>query len=204
MNYLEFYLQRIPMVNGESTSRVEIIVDQIIKQNFSWISYKDYDDFYSIAAQVLWSCVKTFDTSKNMSFHNYFISCLKNKIKTHITYLNRKKRKSDAPLKSIHQKISQDSENTIEETIESIYPNDFEENISIDTVLREIYEILKPKEIKVIELAFRGFDNRQISNILKINVKYIYDLHKKLANNSGIRRIVRLNGYIEGGQHYEI
>lgn len=85
--YVNFYC-------GNNNKELEKIVDQIIIKRFGWLPQKDYDDFYSIAAQVVWDCEKVFDSQKVKSeeFKSFLSSCLYNKIKSQLTYMHRDKR----------------------------------------------------------------------------------------------------------------
>ena len=88
-SYVEYYCDK--PLNGKS--RIETLVDCIVVNNFGWLPQCNYDDLYSIAGQVVWDCEKNFDTNKNVKFETLLISCLIKKIKTYITYINRKIRK---------------------------------------------------------------------------------------------------------------
>lgn len=68
------------------------IIFPILKTKFGWISEKEYDDFISIGAQVVWDCETKFDESKGAEFKTFLFNCLLRKIKTRVTFLNRKKR----------------------------------------------------------------------------------------------------------------
>lgn len=201
--YVEYYLQRFPKGNNGSTSRIEMVVDKIIKQSFPWISEKDYDDFYSIAAQVVWDCENKYDKSKNNNFHNFLVNCLSRKIKTRITYLNREKRKADIIAESIYQKVSEDNERILEDIIEDVSETDLDDNVNAELILEKICGLLRPKEAEIITLSYSGFDNKQIASIINTDVKYVNALKDKLANNSSIRRILNKHGYL-GGYEDEI
>ena len=40
---------------------------------------KDFDDFYSIGAKVVWDCERRFDEKHEKSFENFYGICGKNK-----------------------------------------------------------------------------------------------------------------------------
>ena len=82
--YIDFYC-------GNNNRELKKIVDSILNHHFRWIAQKDYDDFYSIAAQVVWECERRFD-EKSESFHNFLSVCIHNRIKSQLTYMNRDKR----------------------------------------------------------------------------------------------------------------
>lgn len=83
--YVDYYCK-------DNCKKLISLVNKIISNKFPWVLQKDYDDFYSIAGQVLWDCEKNFDESKETKFETFFINCLIRKFKTQLTYMNRKKR----------------------------------------------------------------------------------------------------------------
>ena len=85
--YVDFYC-------GNENKELKKIVNPILIKNFAWIPQKDFDDFYSIASQVVWDCEQKFDSKKvrTKKFKSFVSTCIHNKIKTHITYMNRDKR----------------------------------------------------------------------------------------------------------------
>ena len=64
--YVDFYC-------GNNNKELKKIVDPIIMIHFGWLAQKDYDDFYSIASQVVWDCEKRFNEEKikNKNFKSF-------------------------------------------------------------------------------------------------------------------------------------
>lgn len=85
--YVDFYCK-------DNNRELKKIVDPIIMKNFGWLAQKDYDDFYSMAANVVWDCEQKFDDQKVKSnnFKSFLSSCIHNKVKTQLTYMHRDKR----------------------------------------------------------------------------------------------------------------
>lgn len=85
--YVDFYCEN-------ENKELKKIVNPILMRRFAWIPQKDYDDFYSIASMVVWDCEQKFDGKKvkTKKFKSFVSTCIHNKIKTHITYMNRDKR----------------------------------------------------------------------------------------------------------------
>ena len=85
--YVDFYCEN-------ENKELKKIVNPILTRRFAWIPQKDYDDFYSIASMVIWDCEQKFDGKKikTKKFKSFVSACIHNKIKTHITYMNRDKR----------------------------------------------------------------------------------------------------------------
>lgn len=83
--YLTYY-------GSNNSEKLREISDVIIGKQFPWLLQMYYDDFYSIADEVLWKCLQNFDDSKGAQFETYLINCLIRKFKSRITYMNRKRR----------------------------------------------------------------------------------------------------------------
>lgn len=202
MNYMDYYLRRIRS-SSKTTCRIEIMIDSIVMKDFAWLPQKDYADLYSIASQVLWDCEKSYDGSKNNNFHKFLMDCLKRKVKTYITHLNRDRRKANIIAESIYQQINEESSKTLEDTIEDFATINIDDRVEANEVLEEIYKILKPKERKYIELTLLGYDNKTIADKLNLSIKYVNGINKRLTQQSDIRRIARIYGYL-GGKDDEV
>lgn len=82
--YLDYYC-------GDENRVLKWIVDSSL-QKFGGINKCDYDDFYSMAAEVCWKCEEQYDQERGVPFEPFFRGRLNNKIKTMITARNRDKR----------------------------------------------------------------------------------------------------------------
>lgn len=85
--YVDFYC-------GDYNRELKKIVEPILKNQFSWLAQKDYDNFYSIAAGVVWDCEKKFDENRvrNREFKSYVSACIQKRMKARLTYMHRQKR----------------------------------------------------------------------------------------------------------------
>lgn len=85
--YVDFYC-------SDNNRELKKIIDPILTKEFGWIAQKDYDDFYSLAAFVVWDCEKRFENKQieDRQFRSFLSSCLRKKVKSRLTYMNRKKR----------------------------------------------------------------------------------------------------------------
>lgn len=85
--YVDFYC-------GNNNKELKRIVNPILIGRFGWVSQKDYDDFYSLAALVVWECEKKFNKEDQGSeeFKRYLSKCILNRIKSRITYMHRNRR----------------------------------------------------------------------------------------------------------------
>lgn len=98
----------------DNARKLHKIVDKILLK-FGGLSYKDLDDFYSLANEVFVDVMRRYDDSQ--SFDAFLYSCLLNKIKSEITRRNREKRKADRMSVSIDSPIGDDENSTIGDTI---------------------------------------------------------------------------------------
>ena len=85
--YIEFYCKN-------DCAELRKISDKIIMKEFGWLPQMLYDDFYSIALEVLWKCDSGFSNDKGAKFETYLVNCLNRKFRTRITFMNRQRRNS--------------------------------------------------------------------------------------------------------------
>lgn len=107
----------------ENGKKIRHMVDNILAK-FGGIYKKDYDDFYSIANEVMVNVCRTYDNSQN--FEGYLYACLSNKIKTEVTKRNREKRQADRRCISIDTPIHGEEDMTIGELLVSDFDMDRE------------------------------------------------------------------------------
>lgn len=157
-----------------------------IVNKFGGISQKDYDDFISIAAMVVWDCEKTFDESKGKSFKSYFMGCLYQKVKMQMTYKNRKKRTkiikdengnltylSDI---SINVLINEDADSTIEDMLKSDF--DLEKEVFGECYSEKMITYLNhlsKRQKHVLKLLSYSYKPSEIQRILHITQKEYLD-----------------------------
>lgn len=84
--------KRLEMYYENNAKKLREVVDKILLQ-FGGLSYKDVDDFYSLANEVFADVIKKYD--EDQPFESFLYSCLSNKIKSEITKRNRYKRRAD-------------------------------------------------------------------------------------------------------------
>ena len=177
--YVEFYC-------GENNKELKKIVDLILKNRFSWIPQKDYDDFYSMAACVVWRCEKDFEENKckDKKFKNFLIACLHNKVKSQLTYMHRDKRvlKVDEgkPLYevSIDAPIAEYNNSTLRDVLASDFDlqketigNEEEYSEKMLCYLNKLSYIQK----EILMLTISGYHPEEIREILHISKKQYTD-----------------------------
>lgn len=145
------------------------------------ISNKDYDDFYSIALEVLADSVVKYDSSKS-KFRTFLIGNIKRKFNTEVRDRNRKKRIIHNNTISID--VPNDDSMNIIETIS--------DNITIETLLfsegsekysdkMESYlSRLSPLQKKVLHLLSIGFIKGEILEELHISSKEYQDCYEAI------------------------
>lgn len=163
------------------------IVDPILHNKFGWLAQKDYDDFYSIASQVVWDCEKRFNNEKVMTkkFHSFLKICIYNKIKSHLTYMHRGKRllrdSNNNPIydTSIDICIGEDGNMTIGDTIQSDF--DMEKEISgsdqnqYSEKMIKYLSKLSTLQIEVLNCIVSGYSGSEIIEKLNITDKQYSD-----------------------------
>lgn len=138
-----------------NAKKLHKIVDKILMK-FGGLSYKDLDDFYSLANEVFVDVMRRYDGSQ--SFDGFLYSCLLNKIKTEMTSRNREKRKADRMSISIDTPIGDDENSTIGDLIAS----DF-------TVEKEIFDSNEEGYSKRMLLYLSRLSNLQ-KEVLRLNI----------------------------------
>lgn len=155
-DYISYY-------GANNSQRLRQLSDVIINKQFPWLSQMYYDDFYSIAGDVLWKCVKNFDYTKGAQFETYLINCLIRKFKTQITYMNRKRRNNGGINVSLDALIDDESGMTIGETIADKPPVEISENT------QQYLNNLSKTQRRVAEMIMSGFDFFSIKKELHLS-----------------------------------
>lgn len=169
--YLEFYLK------NEMQELKKMVDKRLVVYG---VKQKDYDDFYSLAADVVWKCEESYDKASNVTFKNYISSCIENKIKQQLTKMHRQKRGgTDIVVVSLDSPISDDSDVKIKDvipdkqTVESLVFSEKEEGYS-DKLKRYLSQ-LSTIQKNVLDLIVNGFSPSEIQNELHINQKQYAD-----------------------------
>lgn len=189
--YVDFYC-------GNENKELKRIVNTILRKSFPWIPQKDYDDFYSIAALVVWDCENKFDKEKvkTEKFNSFVIACINNKIKTHITFMNRCKRSvkdEDGNLLqdySLDASLNDEDNSTLGDIIADgfLIEKDFFEERE-DTYSKEMNEYLgrlSDLQREVLRLISIGYMPSEILEELHINQKLYNDCYNAIHSYKNI------------------
>lgn len=183
--YVSYYLK-----NG--SYELMKLTDSILKKDFAWLPMSYYDDVYSLASMLLWECEQKYDNKKNTQFNEWFKFCLKRKIKTYITFINRDKRTQkdnqgkpiadvsiDAPI--------QENGDCLGDIIADSVNEGFRDNTSVDKYISTL-----PNEAKrVLKMLVDGYNIAEISNALGCSRGHINDIIKLMKSERRIKILRR-------------
>ena len=185
--YVDFYC-------GNENKELKKIVNPILIKNFAWIPQKDFDDFYSIASQVVWDCEQKFDSKKvrTKKFKSFVSTCIHNKIKTHITYMNRDKRmmkdEDGNPLYnvSLDTPISEEDNSTISDYLSA--KCNIEDDIIGDSndIVENCLNCLPITQRKIIEFKMEGVPVEEIKEKLNLSNSEYENHMKAIMENKAI------------------
>lgn len=177
--YVDFYC-------NNNNKELKKIVTPILLYKFGWLAQKDYDDFYSIASQVVWDCEQKFDGKKvkTKKFKSFVSTCIHNKIKTHITYINRDKRmvkdEDGNPLhnSSLDAPINNEDNSTIGDYIDGEFCVEDEVIGNSNEKVECCLEALSSIQRKIIELKMEGVSVEEVKQQLNLSNSE-YESHMK-------------------------
>ena len=185
--YVDFYC-------GNENKELKKIVNPILIKNFAWIPQKDFDDFYSIASQVVWDCEQKFDSKKvrTKKFKSFVSTCIHNKIKTHITYMNRDKRmmkdEDGNPLYnvSLDTPINEEDNSTISDYLSA--KCNIEDDIIGDSndIVENCLNCLPITQRKIIEFKMEGVPVEEIKEKLNLSNSEYENHMKAIMENKAI------------------
>lgn len=173
---------------SNGNQKLKPIVDRILKRNFGWLPQSEYDECYSIAGQTVWYCEENFDKNKGKSFEKYLIDSLYKKIKTHITYMNRKKRNNGTPNLSIEKIMDDESNMTIGDMIAA------KDAVDIHPLAQRYIDSLTRTQRRIAELIMDGYDNRLIKKTLGLTEERFKMLCQRMRANEKTEPLNKLRG----------
>lgn len=191
--YLDFYC-------SDNNRELKKIVNPILMKQFGWIPQKDYDDFYGKMSDVVFDCEKHFSSEKikNKNFKSFLTACIRNKIKSQVTYMHRNKRcmkdENGNPIYdiSIDAPIDDESNSIFEEYLRS--DCNIEREL-IDTVNSEKIErclnLLPKIERIILTMLMKGDPIFEIKEKLNISDKKFNEYMESIREN---KNILSLNG----------
>lgn len=170
-------LQILDTYYADNARKLHRVVDRILSK-FGGLSYKDTDDFYSLANEVFADAIRKYDCEQ--SFDRFLYSCLSNKIMSEITRRNREKRKAD------RLSISLDATNDKGEdySLLDCIPSDFDtfeeaskcqENGQYQDRVQQYISKLSNQQINILNLLIDGYKPFEVRRILELSPKEYAD-----------------------------
>lgn len=136
------------------------------------VSNKDYDDFYSIALDVLNDTALRYDEDQECNFDGFLASNIKRKFNTEIRDRNREKRIPAKMVDSMHNFITEDGF-TLEDIISSNFDTyeaacgDHFEGTKIERYLKN----LSNTQRQIVHYLVQGYDESEIRELLHMSKK---------------------------------
>lgn len=166
-------IQILDTYYADNAKKLHRAVDRILSK-FGGLSYKDTDDFYSLANEVFADVIRKYDDSQ--SFDGFLYSCLSNKIMSEITRRNREKRKADRMSISVNAINDKGEDYCLLDCI----PSDFhtfeeaskcQENGQYQDKVQCYISKLSNQQVNILNLLIDGYKPFEVRRILEISPK---------------------------------
>ena len=159
-----------------------LLVNGFIAKKFSGLPQMEFDEMYSIAAEVVMIGEIEYDENRGIPFHAYIVTRIYNKLYQRITFLNREKRKMrDEYGQFLHEVsldslVSDDGEDTVKDMIPSDYNleefifsqnEDFGYNENVIQYIKSLSKVQK----EMVKLIMAGFEPGEVKKILNLTEK---------------------------------
>lgn len=170
-------LQILDTYYTDNAKKLHRVVDRILSK-FGGLTYKDTDDFYSLANEVFADVIKRYDGEQ--SFDGFLYSCLSNKIMSEITKRNCEKRKADRMSISLEATNDKGEDYSLLDCI----PSDFDtfeeaskrqENGQYQDKVQCYISKLSNQQINILNLLIDGYKPFEIRRILELSKKEYAD-----------------------------
>ena len=158
---------------ADNATKLHRVVDRILSK-FGGLSYKDTDDFYSLANEVFADVMKRYDYTQ--SFDGFLYSCLSNKIMSEITKRNREKRKADRLSVSLNATNDNGEEYSLLDSIASDFDtfeeaSKLQENGQYHDKVQCYISRLSNRQVNILNFLIDGYKPNEIRQILKMSSK---------------------------------
>ena len=156
------------------------------------ISDKDYDDFYSIALEVLADAAIRFKENQNCQFRTYLVGNVKRKFNTEVRDRNRNKRIPAKQIDSMSNLITDDGYELSE-----LIPSDFdtfetacEDNGWRESKIEKYLNRLSDKQRKIVSLLANGYKATEIRELLHISDKQYTQELSAIQSYENVRELM--------------
>ncbi len=169
-------MQILDAYYANNAKRLHRMVDRILFK-FGGITYKDTDDFYSLANEVFADVIRRYNESQ--PFDGFLYSCLSNRIMSEITKRNREKRRADRMSISLDMPISDKDSLTIGDILADNFDMEKEIFGEINTLtfkLEKYLAMLSKKQRIVLELLSYCYKAAEIQKILHVSQREYADM----------------------------
>lgn len=170
-------IQILDTYYADNAKKLHRVVDRILSK-FGGLTYKDTDDFYSLANMVFADAINRYDCEQ--SFDGFLYSCLSNKIMSEITKRNREKRKADRMSISVNVVNDKGEDYSLLDCI----PSDFDtfeeaskcqENGQYCNKVQQYISKLSNQQVNILNLLIDGYKPFEIRRILELSPKEYAD-----------------------------
>lgn len=157
---------------GNSMIRLKKLCFPLLSR-FGGLSELDYDDFYSIANEVVWNTATKYEYDKNDNFEAFLVTCIINKFKTEMSKRNRDRRIPANLINRLDAPIDSTETLTLGDVIDSGFKIDNEiDELSDDVRNLDIFiNNLSGKQKSIVSLIIDGYDKEEIKLILGMDDK---------------------------------
>ena len=166
-------LQILDTYYADNARKLHRVVDRILSK-FGGLTYKDTDDFYSLANEVFADAIKRYDCEQ--SFDGFLYSCLSNKIMSEISKRNCEKRKADRMSISLEATNDKGEDYSLLDCI----PSDFDtfeeaskcqENGEYCNKVQQYISKLSNQQVNILNLLIDGYKPFEVRRILEMSPK---------------------------------
>ena len=170
-------LRILDIYYADNAKKLHRVVDRILSK-FGGLTYKDTDDFYSLANVVFVDVIKKYDGEQ--SFGGFLYSCLSYKIMSEISKRNCEKRKADRLSISVNATNNKGEDYSLLDCI----PSDFDtfeeasrhqENGKYQDKVQCYISKLSNQQINILNLLIDGYKPFEIRRILELSKKEYAD-----------------------------
>lgn len=156
---------------ADNAKKLHRVVDRILSK-FGGLTYKDRDDFYSLANEVFADVMKRYDYEQ--SFDGFLYSCLSNKIMSEITKRNREKRKADRMSISLEATNDKGEDYSLLDCLASDFDtfeeaSKCQENGQYQDKVQQYISRLSNQQVNILNLLIDGYKPFEIRRILDIS-----------------------------------
>lgn len=172
---------------ANNAKKLHRMVDKILFK-FGGLTYKDTDDFYSLANEVFADVIRKYDDSQ--SFDGFLYSCLSNKIMSEITRRNREKRKADRMSISLNAPVGDEDGLTIGDILADDFDIEkeiFGEISAVTFKLEKYLAMLSRKQRALLELLSYCYKAAEIQSMLHMTQKEYADTLEGIHSYEKIR-----------------